>query len=134
MPIDVFWDQILERVIYWQFQGSWTWKEFEAAQKLANTLIDQHAGTVDVIMDLRESGHLPKDALSQIKQRLETRHPRVRFTAVIGAGMVLRNLYQMLHRIFPHHLFQIQASFVDTPGEAYATITDQRAQRPHNAN
>lgn len=70
MTIDIRWENTQHTIIRWTFTGTWTWDDFEAAQREFHAMLHSVEHMVDVIADLRHSQLLPQDTFANFK-RLE---------------------------------------------------------------
>lgn len=108
MAIDVQWDTALEQCILITYFTPWTWEEFDAAYaemlELLNTLNKQ----VTLIIDIRQGGFPPSDALPRFRQVVETQHPSIKQIIFVAPGSlahfvrislsIIRRVYRTVKR------------------------------------
>jgi hypothetical protein len=76
MGIQVVWDDDAKTIIRYSFERSWTWAEFETAQREAHAKIDTVTHKVGVIIGGPADATLPLNMLSHIRSGLRNKHPR----------------------------------------------------------
>ncbi len=116
MSITVTWANEQKTAFNWQFQGQWTWLEYSEAMKQSNAMSDEVSHRIDVIVDLRQSGMIPSNALSYVRfERAE--HPeKMGRIAVVGASIFVKTLIDILSRL--NQNFQSRFRVVKTMEEA----------------
>ena len=73
MAISIEWGNDEHTIIYWVFNGKWTWEEFSDAQRDSNRLLATVAHTVHVIGNL-QNGPTRLRIFSRVQPRRRTGH------------------------------------------------------------
>jgi len=114
MPIQRYQDNA--NTIRSVYQGNWTWDEFYEDQVAVLEFLDQAETKANMIIDLRESGALPKGALGHLKNIKTTSHSKMNVTILLGANMLMQMMAKMMRKLSSHIPEQ---KFFDTLEEAH---------------
>jgi len=129
MGIRVDWYNKEHTVIYWQFEGRWTWDEFAAAQKIASELLQNITYQVDIIGNLQQSAQLPTNALSAYTRFAMQSAENTGLIVLVGSGAFIKTLTQVFKRIMPGNLPATDFVYADTNEAAYALILAEQKRR-----
>ena len=129
MPIQVLWENEEQSVVRWHFTDPWTWQDFNAAQSRCHALMDTVPNTIDIILDLRETEHLPPGAFFRSKRHLDMLHPRAGIVVIVGANIVAQHIYKTLGQMYPILKAKYLMGFADTIEGAHATLASIQATR-----
>ena len=126
MPITVQWDNEEKTIIYYTFDGAWTWDEFYAVYRDVYAMLDTVQHPVHAIVDLRSSRLLPRDTLTQMRRLTYEQHENGGMTVFITSNPLAHTFYTLLTNLYRRALeiFRLAA----TPEEAYQMLaTDDEA-------
>jgi hypothetical protein len=100
----------------------WTWADFSEAIKQQNSLIDSVTHIVDIVVDVQNSNWMPREgSLLGIMENLSTsRHPRQRYTVIVGARGFLASVVNGLMKLRKAELRDFH--FAPTLDGAYTLI------------
>ena len=120
MSITVSWDNAEKTVIYYAFDGSWDWDDFDAAFEQSVTMTESVEHYVHIIADLRNSDSLPDGALLYIRRVMRVIPPNRGKIVVLGGGKNVKILMDMATRIYKKiaHRFIV----VDDLTDAYVAL------------
>jgi hypothetical protein len=106
MSITTAWGNPEYTVIHLTFQRGWTWTELKAAVAQADSLIISVAHTVDLLIDIREAGGIPRDFLSAAGELFSNGDARSNEgrKIVVGAGVLIRTAYNGLMNVYGHRM------------------------------
>ncbi len=99
MPIQVVRDD--EQTFRMIYQGDWTWDEFYLSNDEASRILDESTIILDQIVDLRESGSIPKGALPHLTKIKYMDHPQLGLTVLVGANFFIQVMVKMMKSIKP---------------------------------
>jgi hypothetical protein len=104
----------------------WQWPEFYAAIAQVQTMLDNAAAPVHLLVDM-EQGHLVGSALVTQLQKLESlkRHPKMRQVVVSGVNGFNRALYAAAH---PNQTHEEQLRFAASLEHAYIILSTEEAR------
>jgi len=122
MAITWVWDNEEKTIIRYIFQGAWGWEDFYQILAEVHTTMDNVEHPVNLIIDVRKSGILPTNALSNISRlRNAPASPNTGRAVLIGGNMFIQRLYVMLHKLYPEMVKQF--SLAQTLEEAQAILS-----------
>ena len=133
MGVEVDWDSSgrvpEESVIYWTFDGEWTWDQFAEMDALAYEMsLEKTPTVVDVLVDMRASKRVPFSGAIGYFSRSIRRNPPNRGSVVIfGASGIVRGLEPVLRRLNPGTSDGYQ--IIGTIDEAYQFLEKRRQAR-----
>ncbi|MBX3083673.1 MAG: hypothetical protein KF716_18715 [Anaerolineae bacterium] len=101
MSIQVRWDDHDHHIIYMDFDGKWSWSEFQDARRQVRVLADAVDYPVYFIIDFSEGFPPPPDTL-RVVYRSMIDHPRNASTSVIvSQSAFVDTLYNIFVKAFP---------------------------------
>ncbi len=108
------------------FEPNWTWDQLHAAIEKADVLILSVEHPVHLIIDIRQSGGLPRDFMSRAKDIFAQGEARANEgqRIVIGAGRWLRLAYSSLVTVYGQELAQRPFLFANDLDEAQRLLND----------
>jgi hypothetical protein len=117
MPITVKWDNDEKTIIYYTFDGAWTWDEFNAVYQDVYAMLDTVQHQVHAIVDLRSSRLLPRDTLTQMRRLTYEQHENGGITVFITSNPLARTFYSILSNLYrrAREIFRLAT----TPQDAY---------------
>lgn len=84
MPITVQWDDTDRAILYYCFDGIWTWPELYDAIKISDSMLDEAGRVTPVILDGRKSPGLPREGtLRNLRQIISKFHPNLGYTVIV---------------------------------------------------
>jgi hypothetical protein len=127
MTVTIDWaDEAMTSVVY-TFNGRWSWDEFYDCWAWLKAAMDSSSGSVSVIMDVRETRHVPPDVFNHIRSILKQLHPNFsRAAAFVGVGSYGALYNSLLRQLDPALVEQYQVFFVSTLEEACQVLDDWR--------
>lgn len=127
MPIMVDWDTVLSSVVIKTYSGSWTWEDFDDAERQTNDLVDASENHVDIIADLRQNVRLPSGLNVNLKRFVEALSPRIGLCVVVGPPFILELMVILAHQI---PAYRERYRYAETMDIARAMIRDARDGKP----
>ncbi|WP_119068239.1 hypothetical protein [Aggregatilinea lenta] len=120
--INVSWDDAAQSILRWEFVGSWTWDEFDAALATTAHQLNAVDHPVTGICDFTHSGPLPLNgsAFSYAYRAREVTKPRVSAIALVDTSTYLRSLLKVFCTL--HRQQQNRYLLVDSLDEARALL------------
>jgi hypothetical protein len=124
MPIQVFWEDDAQTIFRYNFESTWTWDELYTAYYQAIAMEKSVAHRVDVILDMRNSGRVPANALLHIKNISEKQPPNIGLSIFVTTNAFIGSMYTMAARVYGKvaHYFHI----AKMPEEALGMIATDR--------
>ena len=123
------WDNEVKTIIRVDFEGEWTWDEFESAQHELKERLDSVDHKADIIVVLG-TGTVPQGALAKFSTIVTTpafAHPNAGLLAIVGANDFTKTLADIFAKL--HQREAKKVTLVCTIEEAYeALIEHWRAQ------
>ena len=132
--ITVEWADEGRTIIYERYGPQWTWEEAYAAWNQVAQMLEGREPDLQLsfILDMRDSGLLPRDFLSNLKrfgQMSEGVNEHVELRIFVGANQVLRHFMNLFRRVYPPASEALRAAFVETIEEAHALIAAHRTEQ-----
>lgn len=132
--ITVEWADEDQTIIYEWFGPQWSWEEVYTAWNQVAALIEGREPGLQLsfILDMRESGLLPQDFLSNLKrigQMSADVNSNVELRIFVGGSQVLRHFMNLFRRVYPPAAEALRAIFVETVEDAHAVIAAHRAEK-----
>jgi hypothetical protein len=114
--IDLRWADEAHTRIDISLRRGWNWNDLRQAVDAADTMIGSVSHTVNLLIDIREAGGLPKDFLQVAGDLLGGGDPRPNQgeTRILGANWMLRAAYQTLLRLYGNDMQKRTLRFVDS--------------------
>jgi hypothetical protein len=89
MNIDVTWDNGKKTAILLKYHQGWTLSDLDIAYLEVNELFESVTHPVDLIIDVRNGGNPPREAMRRFRQIVARKHGNVRKVVfVAGSGIV----------------------------------------------
>jgi hypothetical protein len=103
MSVQVRWDNEQKTVIFYEFDGKWTWDEFYPAFEQARTMLAEVAHIVDFICVFERVGgyFMPLNLLFHIRKIYTNAPPNIGVTLLVGHFSELGVIYNMIKRVYP---------------------------------
>src|SRR5882724_11718384 len=111
MPITSQWANPDKTLIYFIYEQPWSAEEFQVAIAQTNVLLDTVHHPVDMIIHMRDG--MPSITSSlPFRSMMRNFHPNIRYTALVGAGDLLRRTITAFMRVLgqQHHPFFFAAT------------------------
>lgn len=123
MSVKVRWYDEAQAIVLYEFQGDWTWDELYPQYDTAIAMEKSVTHRVDVIIDMRRAGRLPKNVLSHMKNFSDKQPDNIGITAIVTNNAFVRTLYTTGCKFYP----KIQRYFtvVQTLDDAERMIAEQ---------
>jgi hypothetical protein len=128
MPIQVFWEDDAQTIVRYNFEGTWTWDELYPAYYQAIAMEKSVTDRVDVILDMRDSGRVPANALLHIKNISEKQPPNIGLSIFVTTNAFVTSMYNMAIRVYSKVAYYFRIT--KTPEEALAMIAADRQPVP----
>ena len=130
MAISVEWGNEEHTIVYWVFNGKWTWEEFSEVQRESNQLLLTVDHTVDVIGNLKRGPRLPANALSAYQGLLEHSAENTGLIVLVGSSNFVKAMVGVFTRLTSKKVPGSEFTFASTLREAYAIIEQHSKNRP----
>ncbi len=122
MGVRAAWDDDAHRVIRYDFEGSWTWEEFEQAYDEAVRLFESADEPVGVIVNLLPSNALQRGILEVVKRVADNLPPNRGLTVYVGQRDILQAFARAFERIYPVSARRYPLDFCSSLDEARARL------------
>jgi hypothetical protein len=122
MAVRVAWDDEADHAIRYDFEGHWTWDEFQEAYDDALQLLAGADHTVHVIANLLPSVALPRGILEVVRRVADNAPPNHGMTVYVGEREVLQAFARAFERIYPVSASRYPLEFCATLAEARARL------------
>lgn len=112
MPIRVYWEDETRTIVYYDFEGVWTWDELYTAFYQAIAMENSVCHRVDVILDMRQSGRLPANALLHVKNIADKQPPNIGLSVFVTNNAFVASLYTVAIKVYGKiaHYFRLAAT------------------------
>ncbi len=131
MPISVEWDNEAKTIIRITYLGRWTWEENRQARQQTLEMVDRVDHIVHTIHDMRQSHGFPTDVITQVRKRLQKKHPRVGLIVVVGNKSFVHVLYDVFATIYDKLVRKRKFYLVHSLEQAYQLIDEFAAPQDH---
>lgn len=124
MSIQIKWANPEQTAILLEFERGWSWDDLYGAIKRADNLITSVSHTVNLIIDIRQAGGLPRDFMrvaSDVFEQGEAR-PNEGMKIVVGAGWLIQGAYNTFQKVYGHRLQNRPFIFASSLDEAYTML------------
>jgi len=128
MPITIRWDDQEKRIVRWDFEGAWTWREYSTAQQKSNEMMAAVDGTVDIIGNVSKSPSLPANALSFYRSSLNASAPNIGTIILVGTSGFVHQMVGLFVRMFGSKMPGTDFAFADSDDEARILLAERRAR------
>ena len=124
MNIEVNWANNTQTAIHLTFQRGWTWDHLDQALNQADAMIGSVEHTVNVIIDIRNGGGIPRDFFTVAGELFAQGNPRANEgqRVVVGAGRMMRAVYRGLLNVYGGQLQNRPFLFASTLEEAHRLL------------
>jgi hypothetical protein len=134
LSIRTTWKNPYKTCIVISFEKPWTWTEFEQARQDMIHMLDDLNHPVTLIIDVRNAGFPPPNAIKPFKQVAEINHPDVRQLIFVAPRIIARfidSIIQLLAATFPSSkaIQKTQPVFLTSMEEATAYLERQTPAR-----
>jgi hypothetical protein len=127
LSISVEWGDEAHTVVYWEFPGTWSWKDYADAQEASHRLLETVDHTVAFIGNMASSPLLPANALTAYRGYVQRSAENTGLIVLVGASRLVKTMVQVFLRINPRKgIPGTDFAFADTVEEAYALIAQKR--------
>jgi hypothetical protein len=109
-------------ILWWRFDGRWTWRHLDEALNQTCQIAGSDSPRFDVILDVRDMGLPPADLVLQLRQRAGARRG-AGIQIIVGADYYLTLLWAFLADHLPG---QWQVHFAHTLQDARSLICASR--------
>lgn len=126
MPITVSWDDTEKTVLRYDFEGNWTWDEFQQAKEESDAMLDSVPHSVDVILNYGNNHWLPPGAISRLRAMAANTRPNFSGrTIIVSESIVHRTLLNILRNTSNWLADRFTVRFVATVEAARQTLKDE---------
>jgi hypothetical protein len=101
MPVQVRWYNEEKRILYYDFQGMWTWDEYFNALAEGRGLMRAVEHQVCVLNDMRTAGHIPGGFMSRAQTVIGSRPDNTGRAVFITTQTFFLNLLDTIRRVLP---------------------------------
>lgn len=105
MAIVLRWESFEDGIIYWGFEGYWTWTEyFKSIPEMLELASTSSHSRIDIICDLSRSKRIPMDIIQNVQlgsPKSEEEAQAWGLTVVIGGNSFIQTIYTLLCRLRP---------------------------------
>lgn len=124
MSIEVNWANNTRSAIHLTFERGWTRESLNQAIEQADAMIVSADHTVHLIIDIRNSGGIPRDFITVAGDLFAQGEARTNEgqRVVVGAGMMMRTAYKGLRNVYGTHLNNRPFLFASSLEEAEQLI------------
>ena len=126
MVVRVGWDDESDHVIRYDFEGSWTWDEFQQAYAETARLFQSADAEVGVIVNLLPSTALQRGVLEVMKRVADEAPPNHGLTVFVGQRDILKAFARAFERIYPVSARRYRLDFCASLDEARARLKSDR--------
>jgi hypothetical protein len=104
MTIEVAWDNPEQTHIRYDFNGQWTWDDFQQAKTRADAMIDvaAHAKPVGVMFVISDPANVARNVIANTLSRLPTKHPRAVLLVLVSDNALVKTLWGTLVALYPN--------------------------------
>lgn len=99
MTVTVQWDDVAHNTLCLTYQRPWTWDEFQQAYLEVDALFKSTTDTVDLIIDIRNAGFPPPDAVPRFRRILQNQHPNRGIVAFVGVPYLVLSFVKIINRL-----------------------------------
>ena len=127
MGVTINWHEYLDDVFLLTFEAPWTWDQFYGKMDERKALIEERGepGPFPMIIDVRKSGPVARDSITQMKRMFTSPDPTAGIHIVVGGGMVLKMLYDATMKVYTAMGKSQTLYFAANIEEAEAIVTEQ---------
>ncbi len=122
MPIKLQWHNPSETVIFMALETPWTWETYHHAVEEMMDVLHHTDRRVDIIIDLRNMGPLPKDTVMQLSHSFYRPEANVGVCVLVGVTPHLRKTLDIAQNVYDLAAAERPLAFADTLEEAQNTV------------
>jgi hypothetical protein len=124
MHVNVTWQDNAKTLVRIQLLKGWTWNEVKQALRQVDEMIASVPHTVNVLIDLREGGGIPRDFLAVAGELLHDgeARPNEGEKVVIGANFLMKTAYRGFQSLYKNKLENRPIYFADSVENAQALL------------
>jgi len=123
MGIHLRWDDESRTRVIWEFDRTWNWKDYFAAQEQHMKLAAEVDYPVDAIVDMRESVSLPSGVPTQFK-RIAQAYNADSYSVLVGVSRFVSIMFDLFARVQPETARKILTA--KSMDEARALLREKR--------
>lgn len=125
MGVTARWWDDHRNIAYYELRGQWTWQEmWQAIYEMREISADQDR--VDVIVDVREGGIVPSQALQHMRKMVMTRPPNRGIVVIVGTSRAVRSIVSMARPLLPRTM---RFDVVDDVSQALNIVYREQSTR-----
>ena len=128
MAIVLRWESHEEGIIYWGFEGYWTWAEyFKSIPEMIELASTGRHSRIEIICDLSRSKRIPLDIIQNVQRgspKTEEEAKDWGLTVVIGGNSFIQTVYTLICRLRP--FLANHYRLADSLAEANQMIAEHR--------
>jgi hypothetical protein len=127
MPVHVRWYDAENHILYYNFQGDWTWDEYFTALAEGRALMRSVDHNVCLLNDMRQATHIPSGFMSKAQTVVGSRPDNTGRVVFIATQTFYLNLLDTVRRVLP--AFGANYFYEETEEQALAHL--ERWMREH---
>jgi hypothetical protein len=120
MGISVKWGDSEQTILLWTGESPWTWEELDAAYAELQRSLQSVYHSVDVLVDARNFGFVPKNMLSMTDTRYSIYPENMKSVVLIGAPSIIKAIIAVMRQMKPSTFSRFQ--FARNFDEAYQLV------------
>jgi hypothetical protein len=101
MPVQVRWYDEDKRILYYEFQGVWTWDEYFDVLAEGRRMMRSVNHTVCILKDLTRATHVPGNFMIKAQTVIESRPDNTGRVVFISTQTFFLNLMDTMRRVVP---------------------------------
>lgn len=101
MPVQVRWYDEEKRILYYDFQGIWTWDEYFMALAEGRPLMRAVDHQVCILNDMRKATHIPSGFMARTQTVISSRPDNTGRVVFIATQTFFSNLLDTIRRVLP---------------------------------
>ena len=99
MGITVTWDNAMNTVLRWEFNGWWSWYDFSVTQKQSNDMMASVPHTVHAISDMSNTRFIPPNALIEFGRAVKDVPENKGIIVLVNCSFLLETMAKTYMRI-----------------------------------
>ena len=99
MSITVTWDNPINTVLRWEFNGWWSWYDFSVIQKQSNEMMASVKHTVHAIADMSNTRFIPPNALIEFGRAVKDVPANNGIIVLVNCSFLLETMVQTYMRM-----------------------------------
>ena len=101
MPVQVRWYNEDKRILYYDFQGEWTWDEYFTALAEGRAIMRSVEYDICLLNDMRHASHIPNGFMSKAQTVVGSRPDNTGRVVFIATQTFFLNLLDTVRRVLP---------------------------------